>query len=76
MAEPLSKREAYAAMYAFLEAIYERTRSDELGVLLGGMSLLEDGGTADPGVWHDWEEAVRKVREGEADLELHLRDEG
>ena len=74
--DTLSKMEAYAAMYGFLKAIYERTRSDELGALLGGMSLLNDGGTADPGVWQDWEVAVRKVRDGEDDLGLKLCEEG
>lgn len=48
MIEKLSKREAYAAMFAFLEEIYQRTESADIGALLGGMSLLKDGGTADP----------------------------
>jgi hypothetical protein len=68
MAETLSKREAYAAMYTFLEQVYERTESDDL--------LLKDGGTADPAAWHDWEVAVAKVRSGETHLELDLRDDG
>jgi hypothetical protein len=62
-------------MYAFLRMIYERTESDQLGVLLGGMSLLQDGGTADPAVWHDWEAAVRKARADEVNLGLNLRDD-
>ena len=76
MAEALSKREAYAAMYTFLEHVYERTESDDLGALLGGMSLLKDGGTVDPAAWHDWEVAVAKVRSGETHLELDVRDDG
>jgi len=75
MANTLSKQEAYAAMYAFLEAIYDRTESDELGALLGGMSLLEDCETADPAAWHDWESAIRKVREGKANLGPSIRDQ-
>lgn len=59
-------------MYAFLEQVYRRTGSDDLGALLGGMSLLKDGGTADPAAWEDWEEAVRKVSDGEVNLGLGL----
>ena len=76
MADTLTKREAYAAMYTFLVGVYERTESDELGALLGGMSLLKDGGTADPAAWHDWEAAVAKVRSGGEDLELGLGEDG
>lgn len=76
MKDMLTKQQAFAAMYTFLEQVFERTESDDLGTLLGGMSLLNDGGTADPAAWHDWEAAVAKVRSGESDLELVLRDEG
>jgi hypothetical protein len=60
-------------MYAYLAEIYERTGSDDLGALLGSMSLLADGGTADPAAWADWEAAVRKVVSGKVDLGLSLR---
>ena len=73
VADVLTKREAYAAMFTFLEEIYRRTQSDDLGGLLGGMSLLADDGTADPAVWTDWEEAIGKVREGKDDIELDHR---
>ncbi len=69
----LSKIEAYSAMFVYLEEVFARTQSDDLGALLGGMSLLADGGTADPAAWADWEAAVRRVVEGEVDLELSLR---
>jgi hypothetical protein len=75
MVENLSKQEAYAAMFAFLEEIYQRTESDDLGALLGGMSLLKDGGTADPAAWADWEAAVRKVKDRKVNPDLDLRDE-
>lgn len=68
----LTTREAYAAMFAFLEEIYQRTDSDELGSLLGGMTLLPDGGTADPAAWADWEAAVRKVKKRTIKLDLDL----
>lgn len=76
MTDTLTKQEAYATMYLFLEQVYERTESDDLGALLGGMSLLADGGTADPAAWHDWEAAVAKVRAGRAEFELDLHDRG
>lgn len=72
MVETLTRREAYAAMFAFLEEVYRRTESDDLGALLGGMSLLQDGGTADPAAWADWEAAVARVAEGKAKLDLDL----
>jgi len=68
----LTKREAYVAMLVFLEGVFERTQSEDLGALLGGMSLLRDGGTADPAAWHDWETAVAKVRAGLANPDLDL----
>ena len=60
-------------MFAFLDAWYKRVPSDELGSLLSYMSLLADGGTADPAVWSDWLEAVRKAISGEVDLQLKLK---
>ena len=75
MPEPkLSIREAYLAMYAYLEGLYEETKADYLGGLLGGMSLLEDELTADPAAWRGWIEAVAKVRRGDVDAELGLHD--
>jgi hypothetical protein len=73
MDETLTKREAFLAMYAFLERIYERLKSDDLGGILGDMSLLPDGGTADPSVWSDWELAVQSVKNGKTDARLKLR---
>lgn len=69
----LSEREAYAAMFAFLDAWHKRGPSDELAGLLGSMSLLADGRTADPALWSDWLEAVRKAISGEVDLQLRLK---
>lgn len=74
MGDMLTTRDAYAAMFAFLEEIYGRTKSDDLGALLGGMSLLEDGGTADPALWADWQAAVRTAKKHNVSLDLDLRD--
>lgn len=72
MKESLSTHEAYAAMFAYLEQIYGRTRSDDLGVLLGGMSLLSDGETADPAAWQDWIKAVERATTGNVDTAQKL----
>ncbi len=70
MEETLTFKEAYAAMYAYLKALYELTGSDDLAGFLGGMALLEDGTPADPGVWADWMRAVQKARHGQVDMTL------
>ena len=69
----LTKKEAYLAMYSFLEHEYEMTKSDDIGSLLGGMSLLQDGGTSDPAAWSDWENSINKVMSGEVDALLKLQ---
>ena len=71
----LASDKAYAAMYIFLEDYYSRTHADEIGALLGSMSLLEDGTTADPAIESDWYDAVQKVERGEFDLRLQLSRE-
>lgn len=53
--------------------LYQRTRSDELGSLLGDLSLLEDGITADPAAWGDWLRCIEKVRRGGVDADLKLK---
>ncbi len=47
MKEYLTHQEAYEAMFVFLEGYYNRSKSDEIGGLLGSMSLLE-GRPVDP----------------------------
>ncbi len=61
-------------MYTFLKAVFDRTSSTEIGALLGDMSLLPDGGPADPAVWEDWEQAVKQAQDGKCDLRLTLGD--
>jgi hypothetical protein len=69
----LTIQEAYAAMYLFLGDLYERAGFDQLGGILGGMSLLKDGGTADPAYWHDWLRMVEKSKRQRPDLGLDLQ---
>lgn len=61
MTDPLSVRQAYLAMFRFLEGYYDRTHADEIGALLGGMAFDEDGQPMDPALWSDWLVAVRDV---------------
>lgn len=63
---------AYFAMYEFLSELYQRTKSDDLGGLLGSMSYLADGQTADPAIWNDWTRCVDKIltKGGEAQLKV------
>jgi cobalamin biosynthesis protein CbiD len=69
----LTPEQAYAAMYYFLEDYYARGQSDEIGGMLGGMSLLGDGGTTDPAVKSDWQRAVqRAMTEGDAGLAFRI----
>lgn len=52
----------YRMMFDYLDSLYQRTRADELGGLLGCMSLLGDGEPADPSYGPDWERAVRQAK--------------
>jgi hypothetical protein len=60
----MTEAQAYAAMFHFLKQLYMRTKSDELGALLGSMSLLKDGSPADPAIVHDWRQAVEYALHG------------
>lgn len=68
----LTDKEAFLAMYSFLGTYYGRGKSDDIGGLLGGLSLLPDGGTADPAFRKDWLEAVEKATRGAVDARLIL----
>jgi hypothetical protein len=69
----MTSKQAYAAMFHFLEEVYLRTKSDDLGGLLGGMSILDDGSPADRAIIADWQEAVEYALKGgdAAPLELN-----
>ncbi|MCU7797069.1 MAG: hypothetical protein KZQ75_08065 [Candidatus Thiodiazotropha sp. (ex Myrtea spinifera)] len=69
----LTKMEAYLAMYSFLEHEYEMTKSDDIGGLLGGMSLLQDGDAVDPAVIKDWEDAINKAKTGRVNATLKIK---
>ena len=52
---------AYQTMFRFLEERYFRLRSDELGALLGELSLLSDGRPRDTAIAAEWDKAVEQV---------------
>ena len=58
----LTEIEAYRAIIKFLDGYYQRGKSDDIAVLLGGMSLLKNGRTADSAMWEDWLEAVENIQ--------------
>ena len=63
---------AYLAMYEFFDELYQRTKSDHLGVLLGSMSYLPEGRTADPATWSDWMRCVDKALTNDVDARLRI----
>ncbi|MFD2115268.1 hypothetical protein ACFSTH_07065 [Paenibacillus yanchengensis] len=58
----LTNKEAYLAMCHFLEGFYERTGSDDVGALLGGMRLIADEETMDSAAWQDWIQSIQLVK--------------
>lgn len=62
----MNEMETYKAMQIFLEKIYNRTYSDDIGALLGDMIILEDGKPADSAIWKDWIGAIKKVKDERA----------
>lgn len=77
MSEEISIKQAYLAMYSFLDELYSQYGFDQLGGLLGGMRLLPDGLTADEAIWHDWLRCIEKAKAGQIDAELRLdRNDG
>ena len=69
----LSEREAYTAMFAFLEHRYRLTEPDDLGALLGDMSLLPTGSTADPAIWDEWLNPIKEAKSGGVRVNLELK---
>ena len=68
----VTEDQAYSAMFIFLKEAWKRTNSDGLAMILGDMSLLEDGTPADPAVVEDWKSAVARALGGESAGRLTL----
>lgn len=71
MSDTLTSKQAYTAMHVFLQTVYKRGWKD-LGGLLGDMSLLEDGGPADPSIETFWKESVQAAQDPNVDIRLKL----
>ncbi len=54
----LTPLQAFNAMTKFLDDYYNKTKSGNIGSLLGDMSFLEDNSTADEAIWDDWIDAI------------------
>jgi hypothetical protein len=72
MTDTLTQKEAYLAMFSFLEDYYSRTKSDEIGSMLSGMCLMTDGKPMDGAYWNEWEQSVQKSLKGLVDAEMRL----
>jgi hypothetical protein len=69
----LTDHQAFLAMYSYLEQFYERTQSDDVATILGGLSLLPDGTFADPASSQEWADACAAARQGKVNARLTLR---
>lgn len=57
----LTEKQAFQTMVLFLEEFYQRTKSDEVGGLLSDLLMSEEGLTADPAAWEDWQKCIEKI---------------
>ena len=70
----LDIKEAYKAMYEFLNIQYNLTNTIEVRDLLSYMSLLDDGTPADAAMWEDWIKAIENSKENPDGAKLNLND--
>jgi hypothetical protein len=56
--------QAFNIMKQYLNSFYHKTKSDDIGSLLGDIWLLEDGLTADPAAWEDWVDSIKSIIPG------------
>jgi len=64
--EMLTPHQAYLCMFEFLLRHHKRRPTDELGGLLGSLSLVPNGQPADQAFAADWSGAVTAVLAAEA----------
>jgi hypothetical protein len=58
----LSDIQALKAIPLFLEGYFERTKSDDIGSLLGDLQLADEGTTFDPAVWDERRDFVTRAK--------------
>lgn len=72
--EKVTIKQAYFAMFEYLRGYYERGESDEVGAILGGLSLLQGGGSADPAALSDFLTSMDAVLKAEGGGGYHAAD--
>lgn len=50
----LTYEQSFAAMFCFLDKYWKQTCSDDIGGLLGSLSIQRDGKPADVAMWNEW----------------------
>lgn len=68
----LTEKQALQVAFEFLEERAKRTTYEtELGAVIGDMCIISEEGeeveTSDPAIWEDWQDAVNKVLNNEAE---------
>jgi len=54
----LTQLQGYNIMHKLLNSYYDKTKLEDIMLLLPGMFFLYDNNTADPAIWEDWIEAI------------------
>ena len=63
----------YRIFFQYLDYIWNEEKPDCLGALLGGMSLLDDGSTADPAYEFDWNDAIINSKDQENPYQIGIQ---
>jgi len=61
METKLTRLQSFNVMYEFLDMYFLQNRSGDLATILGGMSFVSEGRTADPAMWIMWCRAVNLI---------------
>jgi|GEM_PF-1031553 len=70
----ITSTEAYAAMYEFLDRFNTTYKSDDVAILLSGLSIASDGQPMDQGYLQEWNECLEKSKKGEIDIQAIFLD--
>ena len=63
MEKKITQLQGFNAVSMLFDIYYVETLSDDLGGILGSMSFLSDGSTADQAMWEVWVEFLDKILE-------------
>ncbi len=72
----LTAKEAYLAMFEYLNIHYKRFPAEQeaqIAIVLGELSLMQDGMPVDPAAWSDWEECIKKAKTDQVDSGFELK---